>query len=90
MISFLDDQVGIIIEKIKKWGLIKIPSSCFQATMVQPQCWWCACIFLQQRCRIKGIEMDVYEGGIRVPFIVRWPGKISETLPAILHPFNTI
>jgi arylsulfatase A-like enzyme len=28
----------------------------------------------------KGIKRDLYEGGIRVPFIAYWPGKINHTV----------
>ena len=28
--------------------------------------------------KLRGLKRQCYEGGIRIPFIVRWPGKVPE------------
>jgi arylsulfatase A len=76
MITYLDDQVGIIMKRIKELGLdentIIMFSSDNGATFnggVDPK-------FFNSVGGLRGLKMDVYEGGIREPFIARWPGKI--------------
>lgn len=77
MVTFLDDQVGIILDKLRDSGLdgntIVMFSSDNGATFnggVNPQ-------FFNSVAGLRGLKMDVYEGGIREPFIARWPGKIK-------------
>lgn len=77
MITYLDDQVGIIMDKIKKLNLddntIIMFSSDNGATFnrgVDTK-------FFNSVDGLRGLKMDVYEGGIREPFIARWPGKIK-------------
>ena len=33
--------------------------------------------FFQSNGGLRGYKQDLYEGGIRTPFIARWPGRIK-------------
>lgn len=78
MISFLDAQVGRVMDKIKALGLdnntIIMFSSDNGATFGGVG--GADMTFFNSLGGLRGFKMDVYEGGIRVPFIARWKGKI--------------
>lgn len=80
MITFLDAQVGIVMDKIKALGLdentIFMFSSDNGATF---DVGGVNAAFFNSTDGLRGRKQDVYEGGIRVPFIARWKGKIRAT-----------
>ncbi|MBN9299382.1 MAG: arylsulfatase [Filimonas sp.] len=81
MIAALDEEVGQIINTLKKNGLYENTIILFSSDNGptynggSDSPWFnSAGPFSGEYGRAKGF---VYEGGIRTPFIVQWPGKIS-------------
>ncbi|SDM61236.1 Arylsulfatase A [Daejeonella rubra] len=77
MITFLDDQVGIIMERIKKLGLDENTIIMFSSDNGATFSAGVDTKFFNSVSGLRGLKMDLYEGGIRVPFIARWPNKIK-------------
>src|SRR5690606_36530585 len=77
MITYLDAQVGIILAEIKKLGLDDNTIIMFSSDNGATFNGGVNAAFFNSVSGLRGLKMDVYEGGIRVPFIARWPGRVE-------------
>ncbi|MEQ6122208.1 arylsulfatase [Reichenbachiella sp. MALMAid0571] len=77
MITLLDEQVGEIVAKVKELGLEKNTIIMFSSDNGPHQEGGADPDYFDSNSIYRGYKRDLYEGGIRVPFVVQWPGKIK-------------
>jgi arylsulfatase A-like enzyme len=78
MITLLDDQVGDIMAKVKELGLEENTIIVFTSDNGPHKEGGADPVFFNSNGNLKGFKRDLFEGGIRVPMIVKWKGKIKE------------
>ncbi|VGO12355.1 Arylsulfatase [Pontiella desulfatans] len=78
MISFMDKQVGRLFAQLKELGIddntLVIFTSDNGATFLDQVDYE----FFDSVGELRGLKGSVYEGGVREPFIARWPGRIPK------------
>jgi arylsulfatase A-like enzyme len=77
MVTRLDRYVGEILDRLRQLGLDKRTLVMFTSDNgphgeggANPK-------YFDSSGGLRGMKRDLYEGGIRVPMIARWPGKIK-------------
>lgn len=77
MITRLDAYVGEIMAKLAEKGLAENTLVIFSSDNGPHEEGGADPTFFGRDGKLKGIKRSCHEGGIRVPFIVRWPGKVK-------------
>jgi len=77
MITRLDADVGRVLAKIKELDLEETTVVFFSSDNGPHKEGGADPSFFQSAGPLRGHKRDLYEGGIRIPMIARWPGKIK-------------
>ncbi len=76
MISRLDAYVGEILDKLKEKGLDENTLVIFTSDNGPHEEGGADPEFFGRDGKLRGLKRSCYEGGIRIPYIARWPGHV--------------
>lgn len=77
MMELIDNTVGEVEAKLKALGLSDNTVIIFASDNGPHEEGYHKVDFFDSNGPLRGSKRDLYEGGIRVPMIVKWPGKVK-------------
>lgn len=77
MIAYLDHTVGEILKAIENSGTANNTLVIFTSDNGATTAGGASQEFFQSNGALRAGKMSLYEGGVRVPFLASWPGKIK-------------
>lgn len=77
MIEILDRQVGEIMQKVEDLGIAENTIIIFTSDNGPHQEGGADPEYFDSNGPLRGFKRDLYEGGIRVPMIVKWPARVK-------------
>lgn len=78
MIHLMDEQVGNVLDKVEALGLDENTLIIFTSDNGPHVEGGADPDYFDSNGNLRGYKRDLYEGGIRVPLLARWKGKIEE------------
>lgn len=77
MIRNIDNSVGMLLDKLKELGLDENTMVIFCSDNGPHQEGRHMMEFFNSNREFRGMKRDFYDGGVKTPFIVRWPGGVE-------------
>lgn len=78
MISRMDRDIGRLLDRLEERGLDQNTLVIFSSDNGAHREGGADPLFFKGSGPLRGMKRDLYEGGIRVPLIARWPGTIEQ------------